>query len=448
MLATGGYANVFYLSTNAQGCNATAIWRAYRRGACFANPCFTQIHPTCIPQLGELPVQAHADERVAPQRRPRLGAEAQGRQRARPTRSPRPSATTTSSGGTRPSATSRRATSPPAPRRRSATRAAASGRGGLGVYLDFARRDRAPRRADVIDERYGNLFEMYERITGEDPYEVPMRIYPAVHYTMGGLWVDYNLMSTVPGLFVARRGELLRPRRQPPRRQRADAGPGRRLLRPAVHDRQLPRPTRARDRSTPTTPAFAGRGARGARARPSGCSPSRARAPVDSFHRELGTHHVGPLRHGADAEAASSKALGEIPALREEFWQDVQRHRQRRGAEPGAGAGRPRRRLLRARRADVPRRAAPRGVLRRPLPRRVPDRGRRGAARRRRTSPTWRPGSASGDDERAGAAQGAARVRERRTRASGATSERSDRRERDHPATSGGRRRPTTRAAS
>ena len=117
------------------------------------------------------------------------------------------------------------------------------GESGLAVYLDFA--DAIKRLgADVIRARYGNLFDMYTKITDENPYQVPMRIYPAIHYTMGGLWVDYNLMSTIPGPARARRGELLRPRRQPPRRQRADAGPGRRLLRHPVHAGELPRRAR------------------------------------------------------------------------------------------------------------------------------------------------------------------------------------------------------------
>ena len=200
--ATGGYGNVFYLSTNAKGSNATAIWRAYKRGAAFANPCFTQIHPTCIPVSGELSVEAHADERVAAQRRPRLGAEAQGGLRQ--------AAATDSRSGARllPRAEvselrqpRRRATSRRAPRRKCATKAAASGPAGAACISTS--RDAIKRLGeDKIRERYGNLFEMYERITDENPYEVPMRIYPAVHYTMGGLWVDYNLMSTIPGLYV------------------------------------------------------------------------------------------------------------------------------------------------------------------------------------------------------------------------------------------------------
>ncbi len=201
VLATGGYGNVFYLSTNAKGCNATAIWRAYKRGAAFANPCYTQIHPTCIPQSGDhqskltlMSESLRNDGRVWV---PEGGRATSGR----PARSPRRSATTTSSGSTRASATCRRATSPRAPPRRCATRAAASGP--AGSASTSTSRDAIKRVGkDKIEERYGNLFEMYQRITDENPYKVPMRIYPAVHYTMGGLWVDYNLMSTIPGLHV------------------------------------------------------------------------------------------------------------------------------------------------------------------------------------------------------------------------------------------------------
>ena len=163
---------------------------------------------------------------------------------------------------------------------------------------------------------------MYERITDEDPYKVPMRIYPAVHYTMGGLWVDYNLMSTIPGLFVLRRGQLLRPRRQPPRRQRPDAGAGRRLLRHPVHDRQLPRRRASSARSSTDHPAFKrGRG----RGRTTGSRrllAIKGKRTVDTFHRELGKimwDYCGMAR----TEEGLKTALEKIPALREEFWQNV-----------------------------------------------------------------------------------------------------------------------------
>ena len=252
-----------------------------------------------------VPVEAHADERVAAQRRAHLGAEGAGRRaRARQT-SRRRSATTTSSACIRASATSRRATSRRARRSECATRAAASARAATASTSTSPMRSPGS-GAPGIEERYGNLFEMYERITGEDPYRVPMRIYPATHYTMGGLWVDYDLMSTIPGLFVHRRGELLRPRRQPARRERADAGARRRLLHPAVHDRRLPgrgaarRRRRRPRRSSATAEAAVARRVR----RLLGVG---GRRTVMSFHRELGQDHVGRLRHVAQRARASRR---------------------------------------------------------------------------------------------------------------------------------------------
>jgi succinate dehydrogenase / fumarate reductase flavoprotein subunit len=200
VLATGGYGNVFYLATYAKGCNATAIWRAHKKGAAFANPCFTQIHPTCIPVSGDhqskltlmseslrndgrIWVPMRAGDRRLPGQIPE-GERDYYLERIYPTfgnLAPRDIAS------------------------RAAKRVCDEGRGvgesGFGVYLDFA--DAIDRLGeDKIREKYGNLFEMYERITDENPYRVPMRIYPASHYTMGGLWVDYNLMSTIPGLHV------------------------------------------------------------------------------------------------------------------------------------------------------------------------------------------------------------------------------------------------------
>jgi succinate dehydrogenase / fumarate reductase, flavoprotein subunit len=200
LLCTGGYANVFNLSTNARGCSVTAIWKAYRKGAFFANPCYTQIHPTCIPQAGDyqskltlMSESLRNDGRIwVPKNRgdnrgPNEIPEADRDyylERKYP-----------SFGNLAPRDISSRA----------AKEACDDGRGvgpgGRGVYLDF--RDSIKRLGEnVIRERYGNLFEMYERITGENGYKVPMRIYPASHYAMGGLWVDYNLMSNIPGLFV------------------------------------------------------------------------------------------------------------------------------------------------------------------------------------------------------------------------------------------------------
>jgi succinate dehydrogenase / fumarate reductase flavoprotein subunit len=201
VLATGGYGNVFYLSTNAKNSNVTAIWRAHRKGAWFANPCFTQIHPTCIPRSGshqsKLTLMSESlrnDGRVWVPRRPgdrRRPEEIPDAERDYYLERMYPTY-----GNLAPRDIASRAAKVVCDEGRGV------GPGGLGVYLDFRDAfDRLGRR--VLEERYGNLFEMYERITGEDPHVTPMRIYPAVHYTMGGLWVDYDLMSTIPGLFVA-----------------------------------------------------------------------------------------------------------------------------------------------------------------------------------------------------------------------------------------------------
>ena len=200
ILGTGGYGNAFFLSTNAKGSNATSIWRAYKRGAAFGNPCYTQIHPTCIPVSGDyqskltlmseslrndgriwVPKQ-QGDTRTADQIPE--GERDYYLERMYP-----------SFGNLSPRDIASRAA------KRVCDEGRGVGPGGLGVYLDFS--DAIQRLGEqTIAERYGNLFEIYERITGENPYRVPMRIYPAVHYTMGGLWVDYHLMSTIPGLFV------------------------------------------------------------------------------------------------------------------------------------------------------------------------------------------------------------------------------------------------------
>ena len=200
-LATGGYGSVFYLSTNAKGCNATAIWRAHQKGAAFANPCYTQIHPTCIPVTGDhqskltlMSESLRNDGRIwVPKRKEDCGKPAH--QIPEEDRDYYLERKYPSYGNLAPRDISSRA----------AKQVCDEGRGvgstGRGVYLDF---DASIKRLGQpkIEERYGNLFEMYERITDENPYKEPMRIYPASHYTMGGLWVDYNLMSTIPGLFV------------------------------------------------------------------------------------------------------------------------------------------------------------------------------------------------------------------------------------------------------
>ncbi|MBV9084131.1 MAG: fumarate reductase/succinate dehydrogenase flavoprotein subunit, partial [Acidobacteriaceae bacterium] len=200
ILGTGGYGNVFYLSTNAKGSNATAIWRAYRRGALFANPCYTQIHPTCIPQTGDyqskltlMSESLRNDGRIwVPKQK---GDKRPPNQIAEEDRDYYLERRYPSFGNLVPRDVASR----------NAKYVCDEGRGvgetGLGVYLDFGDAIRRLGRR-TIEERYGNLFDMYQHLTNEDPYEVPMRIYPAIHYTMGGLWVDYHLMSTIPGLFV------------------------------------------------------------------------------------------------------------------------------------------------------------------------------------------------------------------------------------------------------
>jgi succinate dehydrogenase / fumarate reductase flavoprotein subunit len=200
ILATGGYGNVFYLSTNAKQSNATAIWRAFKRGAAFANPCFTQIHPTCIPVTGhyqsKLTLMSESlrnDGRIWVPKKNRDGRPPE--QIPETERDYYLERRYPSFGNLVPRDVASRAA------KEVCDRGDGVGETGFGVYLDFADAIKNV-GAPVIRERYGNLFEMYERITAENPYEVPMRIYPAVHYTMGGLWVDYNLMSTVPGLFV------------------------------------------------------------------------------------------------------------------------------------------------------------------------------------------------------------------------------------------------------
>jgi succinate dehydrogenase / fumarate reductase flavoprotein subunit len=200
LLCTGGYGNVFFLSTNAKNSNVTAAWRAHKRGAAFANPCYTQIHPTCIPVHGEyqskltlMSESLRNDGRVwvpknaGDKRNPSQIPEAERDyflERKYP-----------SYGNLAPRDISSRSA------KEACDAGLGVGPGGLGVYLDF--RDSTQRLGrDTIASRYDNLFQMYQRITGENPYEVPMRIYPAVHYTMGGLWVDYNLETTIPGLFA------------------------------------------------------------------------------------------------------------------------------------------------------------------------------------------------------------------------------------------------------
>ena len=318
VLATGGYGNVFYLSTNAQGSNATAIWRAYKRGAAFANPCFTQIHPTCIPVSGDyqskltlMSESLRNDGRVwvpkqqGDKRKPREIPENERDyflERKYP-----------SFGNLAPRDIASRA----------AKEVCDEGRGvgetGLGVYLDFADAIKSLGEV-VIRDRYGNLFEMYERITDENPYQVPMRIYPAVHYTMGGLWVDYNLMSTIDGLHVTGEANF------------SDHGANRlgaSALMQGLADGYFIIPntigqylaSHKLEKVDVAHPAF--RSAESAIAdRTKRLLSIDGNRTVTSFHRELGRimwDYCGMSRN----EAGLKTALSRIPELREEFWRNV-----------------------------------------------------------------------------------------------------------------------------
>jgi succinate dehydrogenase / fumarate reductase flavoprotein subunit len=318
ILASGGYGNVFYLSTNAKGCNATAIWRAYKKGAAFGNPCFTQIHPTCIPVHGDyqskltlMSESLRNDGRVwvpvrqGDKRAPNDVPEAERDyflERMYP-----------SFGNLAPRDIASRAA------KRVCDEGRGVGPGGLGVYLDF--RDAIQRLgAQRIRERYGNLFEMYERITDEDPYKVPMRIFPAVHYTMGGLWVDYHLQSTIPGLFVAGEANF------------SDHGANRlgaSALMQGLSDGYFVLPNTIGNYlgSAKLPPVAADAPEVRAAAQESADRVERllavnGRRTVSSFHRELGQimwERCGMARNAAGLR----EALELIPALREEFWRNV-----------------------------------------------------------------------------------------------------------------------------
>ena len=318
VIASGGYGNVFFLSTNAQGSNATAIWRAYKRGAAFANPCFTQIHPTCIPVSGEhqskltlMSESLRNDGRVWVPRKPDDKRDA--RQIPEPERDYFLERKYPTFGNLAPRDIASRA----------AKEVCDEGRGvgetGLGVYLDFA--DAIKRVGkDVITERYGNLFEMYERITDEDPYQVPMRIYPAVHYTMGGLWVDYNLMSTIDGLHVTGEANFSD---HGANRLGASAlmqglADGYFIIPNTIGDylagQKLDRVDVNHDAFREATNAVAERTNR--------FLSIDGKRTVLSFHRELGKimwDYCGMSRNDAGLKIA----LRKIPELRDEFWRDV-----------------------------------------------------------------------------------------------------------------------------
>jgi succinate dehydrogenase / fumarate reductase flavoprotein subunit len=318
ILASGGYGNVYYLSTNAKGSNATAIWRAYKRGALFANPCFTQIHPTCIPVSGDyqskltlMSESLRNDGRIWV---PKMKGD-----RRSPNQIPEDE---------RDYYLERRYPSfgnlvPRDVASRNAKQVCDEDRGvgksGLGVYLDFS--DAISRLGEkTIRERYGNLFDMYQRITDEDPYKGPMRIYPAMHYTMGGLWVDYQLQSTIPGLFVLGEANF------------SDHGANRlgaSALMQGLADGYFIIPY------TVGSYLAANRFARvdesqheiqntvsAVRQTIGKLLSIRGRRTVDSFHRELGKivwESCGMTRTAQGLDTA----IGEIRALREEFWQNV-----------------------------------------------------------------------------------------------------------------------------
>ncbi|HEX5595390.1 MAG TPA: fumarate reductase/succinate dehydrogenase flavoprotein subunit [Micromonosporaceae bacterium] len=318
VLASGGYGNVFYLSTNAKGCNVTATWRAHRKGALFANPCFTQIHPTCIPVSGKhqskltlMSESLRNDGRVwVPKRQGDNRAPAEIPEEERDYYLER---IYPAFGNLVPRDIASRAAKNVCDEGRGV------GPGGLGVYLDFADAISRLGRAAVA-ARYGNLFEMYERITGENPYEVPMRIYPAVHYTMGGLWVDYDLQSNIPGLFVIGEANFSD---HGANRLGASAlmqglADGYFVLPNTISDYLADGPFDAVDASHPE--AVSARGEVEERlARLLAVNGDRT---VDDFHRELGQimwDYCGMER----TEAGLRKAIELIRSLREEYWQRV-----------------------------------------------------------------------------------------------------------------------------
>ncbi len=318
VLGTGGYGNVYYLSTNAKGSNCTAIWRAHKRGALFANPCFTQIHPTCIPVSGDyqskltlMSESLRNDGRIwvplkkGDTRSPDQIPEAERDyylERKYP-----------SFGNLVPrDVASRNAKSV-------CDEGRGVGPGALGVYLDFSD---AIRRLgeDTIRERYGNLFDMYQRITDENPYKVPMRIYPAIHYTMGGLWVDYHLMSTVPGLFVIGEANF------------SDHGANRlgaSALMQGLSDGYFVLPytignylAQTKSDKISTDHAVIRRAIDQVELQEKKLLAIQGKRTVDSFHRELGKimwDHCGMSRTAASLR----EAQGQIQALRDEFWINV-----------------------------------------------------------------------------------------------------------------------------
>ena len=318
VLATGGYSNVFFLSTNAKGCNVTATWRAYRKGAYFANPCFTQIHPTCIPVSGDyqskltlMSESLRNDGRIWV---PKSGEDKRDpRQIPEQDRDYYLERIYPSFGNLVPRDIASRAAKNVCDEGRGV------GPGGLGVYLDFA--DAITRLGrQSVEAKYGNLFQMYAQITGEDPYKTPMRIYPAVHYTMGGLWVDYDLESSIPGLYVTGEANFSD---HGANRLGASAlmqglADGYFVLPNTINDYLASGPFPKVDASHPAV-IEAVTAVRGRIDKLLSVNGSRT---VDSFHRELGRlmwDYCGMER----SEEGLRKALTRIRELKEEFWSDV-----------------------------------------------------------------------------------------------------------------------------
>jgi len=326
LLCTGGYGNVFYLSTNAMGCNVTATWRAHRRGATFANPCYTQIHPTCIPVSGDyqskltlMSESLRNDGRVwVPKKTEDCGKPAS--QIPEADRDYFLERKYPSFGNLAPRDISSRAA------KEVCDSGLGVGPGGRGVYLDFSESIK-DFGENVIKERYGNLFDMYERITGESAYKQPMRIYPAVHYTMGGLWVDYNLMSNLSGLHVLGEANF------------SDHGANRlgaSALMQGLADGYFVIPTTVANylvtqkpgAVTTDHPAFK-QALEDANGRIQKLLAAKGKRTVDSFHRELGLlvwDKCGMARNRDGLE----EALRRIPEIRAEFWENV--------IVPGSGA--------------------------------------------------------------------------------------------------------------
>ena len=318
VLATGGYGNVFFLSTNAMGSNVTAAWRAHRKGAYFANPCYTQIHPTCIPVSGDyqskltlMSESLRNDGRIwVPKKH---GDTRDPRHIPEDERDYYLERIYPSFGNLVPRDIASRAAKNVCDEGRGV------GPGGLGVYLDFAAAIERMGR-DAVEAKYGNLFDMYQRITGENPYEVPMRIYPAVHYTMGGLWVDYDLQSTIPGLFVTGEANFSD---HGANRLGASAlmqglADGYFVLPNTINDYLADGPFEQVDENHPE----AVKAKEEVTSRLDKLLSINGSRTVDSFHKELG-HIMWDYCGMERNEEGLRKAIGLIRELRAEFWRDV-----------------------------------------------------------------------------------------------------------------------------